>query len=74
MIGTRYDAIVHEWLSDDGSEYISKKYTDMLKSRGIVIFRTVPEQKEMNGWAERFNRTIDEKSESMRHLACLPDS
>jgi len=28
----------------------------------------------MNGRAEHFNHTIDEKVESMRHQACLPDS
>ena len=74
MIHTQYDAIVQEWFSDDGGEYISNRYVKLLKEKGIEIFRSVPSQKQMNGRAERFNRTIDEKSESMRHLACLPDS
>ena len=74
MIHTQYGIKVQEWFSDDGGEYISKKYTDLLKSRGIIMFRSVPYQKQMNGRAERFNRTIDEKAEALRFQACLPPS
>ena len=74
LIHTQYGIKVQEWFSDDGGEYIGKKYVDLLKSRGIVIYRTVPEQKSMNGRAERFNRTIDNKAEALRFQACLPPS
>jgi len=29
---------------------------------------------QMNGRAERFNRTLNEKAQAMRQQACLPDS
>jgi hypothetical protein len=74
MIHTQYGIKVQEWFSDDGSEYVSKKYVTLLKSHGILIYRSVPEQKSMNGRAERFNRTIDTKAEALRFQACLPPS
>jgi hypothetical protein len=52
MIHTQYGIKVQEWFTDDGGEYVSKKYVNLLKSHGIMIYRTVPEQKSMNGWAE----------------------
>ena len=59
-------------MSDNGGEYIDKEYVGILKELGIEIQRSVPHQAQMNGRAERFNRTIDEKSEAMRLDACLP--
>jgi hypothetical protein len=52
MIHTQYGIKVLEWFSDDGGEYVSKKYVELLKSHGILIYHTVPKQKSMNGWAE----------------------
>src|SRR5437016_4344685 len=74
MILTQYGIKVQELFSDNGGEYIGKAYQDLLKRRGIIMFRSVPHQKQMNGRAERFNQTIDEKAESLRFQACLPPS
>jgi len=49
-------------------------YIDLLKNNGIVIFRSVPHQQQMNGHTECFNQTIDTKAEALRHQACLPPS
>ena len=74
MVKTQFRASVQEWFSDNGGEYQSDDYLALLKNRGIIIYRSVPRQPQMNGRAERFNQTIDTKSESMRHKACLPPS
>ena len=55
MILTQYGVKVQEFFTDDGSEFVSDKFIALLKSRGILIYHTVPEKKSMNGWAERFN-------------------
>jgi len=74
MVKTQYNATIGEWMTDNGGEYINKDYVKLLKDEGIEIQRSIPSQPQMNGRAERFNRTIDEKAESMHHQACLPDS
>ena len=74
MVKNKYQSTVGEWMTDNGGEYVDKNYIKLLKDEGIEIQRSVPAQPQMNGRAERFNRTIDEKAESMRHQACLPDS
>ena len=70
----QFSAQIKTWRSDNGGEYIDKRYETMLKEQGIAIERSVPNQPQMNGRAERFNRTIDEKSQAMRFDACLPES
>ena len=74
MVKNKYQSTVGEWMTDNGGEYIDKNYIKLLKDEGIEIQQSVPAQPQMNGRAEHFNRTIDEKAESMRHQACLPDS
>jgi len=74
MVKNQYNATVSEWMTDNGGEYVDEKYIKFLKDEGIEIKRSVPSQPQMNGRAEHFNRTIDEKAETMRHQACLPDS
>ena len=70
----QYNATIGEWMTDNGGEYIDKDYVKLLKDEGIEIQWSVPSQLQMNGRVEHFNRTIDEKAESMCHQACLPDS
>jgi len=74
MVKTQYNATIGEWMTDNGGEYINKDYVKLLKDEGIEILQSVPSQPQINGRAECFNRTIDEKAESMCHQACLPDS
>ena len=60
--------------SDRGGEYINQSLKMFLLSRGIEHQTSVPRTPQQNGQAERFNRTILEKSEAMRQHACLPPS
>jgi transposase InsO family protein len=54
--------------SDRGGEYINQSLRTFLSSRGIEHQTSVPRTPQQNGQAERFNRTILEKSEAMRQL------
>jgi transposase InsO family protein len=74
MVKTQFNATVKSWMSDAGGEYKSAAYDKMLKENGIEILTSAPHQPQQNGRAERLNRTLMEKSESMRHLANLPPS
>jgi len=74
MVKTQYNMTIGEWMTDNGGEYINKDYVKLLKDEGIKIQWSIPAQLQMNGRAEHFNHTIDEKVESMCHQACLPDS
>jgi len=74
MILMQSGVIIMGWFSDDGGEYISVRFMALMKSKGIVVFRSVPEQKQMNRHPEGFNCTISNKAEAMRFRACLPQS
>jgi len=74
MVKTQYNMTIGEWMTDNGGEYVDKDYVKLLKDEGIEIQQSVPAQLQMNGRAEHFNHTINEKVESMCHQACLPDS
>lgn len=51
--------------ADNGGEYISNELKNFCKERGIQIIYTVPSNPEMNGVAERLNRTLAEKARTM---------
>jgi len=57
--------------SDRGGEYMAGQVQDILKQRGIEHHLTMPGSPQSNGKAERFNRTIMDKAEAMRHTAGL---
>jgi transposase InsO family protein len=74
MVETKYSSKVKQWMSDAGGEYKSQAFDKMLKDRGIEILQSVPYAHQQNGRAERIIRTLMDKAEAMRHLACLPQS
>jgi len=74
MVETKFGSRVTQWMSDAGGEYKSKSFDKMLKDRGIKILQSIPYTHQQNRRAERIIRTLMEKAESMRHLACLPQS
>jgi transposase InsO family protein len=74
MIENQFGIIPKEWMSDAGGEYKSDEFIRTLKVKGIKILQSTPHTLQQNGCAERLNRTIMDKSEAMRHEACLPDS
>ena len=73
MIETQFGTTVREWMSDAGGEYKSDAFLAVLKDKGIKVLQSAPHTPQQNGRAERFNRTIMDKAEAMRHEACLPD-
>ena len=72
LIKNKYGILPKKWRFDGGSEFNkSEKY---LKDLGIEIQKSLPYTSQQNGRAERMNRTIWEKSQSLRFDACLPQS
>ena len=60
--------------TDGGGEYRSREFAEYLRKHQIVHEVTVPDSPEMNGIAERMNRTILEKAKCMCVHADLPKS
>ncbi|GKE03803.1 putative RNA-directed DNA polymerase [Tanacetum coccineum] len=60
--------------SDRGGEYFSIKFFDHLKNRGIVLQLTPPRTPQLNGVAERRNRTLLDMVRSLMCRATLPIS
>lgn len=50
---------------DNGREYLSKSLRQFCWNKGIIIKNTVPYTPQLNGVAERFNRTLLQKSRAM---------
>ena len=66
MVETQYKASVRAWMSDAGGEYTSMAFTTMMKEKGITVLQSVPHAHQQNGRAERLNRTLSDKAESIR--------
>ena len=64
MVKNKHQLTVGEWMTDNGGEYVDKNYIKLLKDEGIEIQWSVLSQPQMNGRAECFNHTIDEKASS----------
>lgn len=50
---------------DNGREYINKNLIDWCRKKGIQLDRTIPYTPQLNGKAERLNRTLIEKSRAL---------
>ncbi|EEB89025.1 hypothetical protein MPER_12933 [Moniliophthora perniciosa FA553] len=74
MVHTQHNAKIVEWMSDEGGEFKSNEFDDVLRDNGIKILQSVPYTPQQNGRAERFMRTIMDKAESLRLDACFPQS
>lgn len=51
--------------SDNGGEYTSTSFKQWCKSKGIILDFTIPYSPQLNGKAERLNRTLLEKARSL---------
>ena len=60
--------------SDHGPEFMSYAFETFLKERGIDHDYSIPFHPQQNGVAERFNRTLEEKTMTMPITAQLPVS
>lgn len=59
--------------TDNGGEYTSKEFDNFCRSKGIQVVFTVPHNPEMNGVAERLNRTLQDKARAMLLSSDLDD-
>ena len=59
--------------TDRGSEFLSKEQKRYFQEQGIEHQTSMPYSPQQNGRAERFQQTIINKAESMRHAAGLSD-
>lgn len=62
---------IKKFRSDNGGEYVNKKFQDYFKKSGIIHEFTCPYTPEQNGVSERMNRTIMEKVRCLLHDAGL---
>ena len=67
------DSKIKTLRTDGGGEYMSIKFKEYLKSKGIRHEITVPHTPQQNGVAERMNRTLIETAKSMIFNASLPN-
>ena len=58
--------------SDNGGEYVSRRFIEYLKSEGVTNELTVPKTPQQNGVAERQNRTLVEMMRAMLAESDLP--
>jgi transposase InsO family protein len=59
-------------VSNNGGEFVNKKFADLFQSRGIVHHTTAPYTPQQNPFAERGNRTTIEKARALLLTAGLP--
>lgn len=60
--------------SDNGGEFTSKEFTTYLATHGIAFIPGPPHSTELNGVAERLNRTVGERIRCLLLSAGLPDA
>lgn len=53
---------IKELRCDNGTEYINKRVDEFVKNRGIYLRPCVPYVHELNGTAERYNRTLMDRA------------
>lgn len=60
-----FNANILKLKSDNGGEYTSREFQDFCYNKGIQMHYTVPYNPQMNGVAERMNRTLIEKAKTV---------
>lgn len=58
-------SVVKRFKSDNGGEYVNNDLAKYFNALGIVHYRTPPYHHELNGVAERYNRTVIQMARSM---------
>jgi len=74
LVRTQHDKSIKTLMSDFGGEFKSDEFHEYLRTNGIKTMSSVPRTPQQNGRAERFNRTVMDKAEAMRHDAWAPAS
>jgi len=65
MAEAKWQQQVSKLQSDNGREYLSKELTEWCKDKGIILDYTTPYTPQLNGKAERLNRTLIEKTRAL---------
>ena len=65
LIENQCDRRINCIRSDNGKEYVNRKFGDICRNMGIRQQSTVPYWQQQNGIAERMNRSITERARSM---------
>lgn len=65
LVTAQFSSKISKLRCDNGTEYTTKDLTGFCKSKGIQVVYTTPYTPELNGVAERMNRTIVETARSM---------
>ena len=60
--------------SDNGGEFTSKEFDNILQSQGILHQTTIPHHPQQNKKAERKDRTLMDAAQSMLKTANLPNT
>lgn len=71
LVENQTDSKIKMLRTDNGTEYVNKKFKKVLDDSGIIHQTTVRYSPQQNGVSERANRTICEKARSMLSDACL---
>lgn len=74
MTESKFNVRMAKLRCDNGGEYSSKEFIEFCKLKGIVIDYTVPYTPELDGSAERMNRTLIEKARAMFCESLVPKS
>lgn len=69
---TARESVLRVLRTDNGSEYVSHKFSAKLERLGVEHQQTVPYNPQQNGLIERLNRTLMELVRSMLHHKKLP--
>ena len=72
MVEIETDLKVKCLRSDNGGEYIDGGFREYYAARGIRMEKTIPGTPHQNSMAERMNKTLNERTRSMRLHAGLP--
>ncbi|KAJ0412135.1 hypothetical protein ATCC90586_004055 [Pythium insidiosum] len=67
LVANQYAQRVKRIRSDNGGEYLSKRFNAFCAAQGIVHQTSAPYSPQQNGLAERMNRTAMEMARSMLH-------
>ena len=71
MVEAKFNTKIEKLRCDNGGEYSSQAFLKLCKEKGIIIQYTVAYNPEQNGIAERYNRTIMEKSRCLIYDSAL---
>lgn len=65
MVEAKWNLKVSKIRCDNGGEYVNKNLKSWCEMKGIILNYTIPHSPQMNGKAERFNRTLLDKSRAL---------